>query len=54
MKHMQRAYSCFKRNQADLKQPKEVLLAKVPNMSNKEAMALFFEKVKMWRQENTN
>lgn len=38
----------------ELKQPKEVLLAKVPNMSNKEAMTLFFEKVKMWRQENTN
>ncbi|MFX3673235.1 MAG: class I SAM-dependent methyltransferase [Paenisporosarcina sp.] len=35
-----------------LKQPKEVLLAKVPNMSNKEAMALFFEKVKIWYKEN--
>lgn len=36
-----------------MKQPKEVLLAKVPNMSNKEAMSLFFEKVNIWRQENT-
>lgn len=30
------------------KAPKEVLLAKVPNMQNKQALALFFEKVKMW------
>lgn len=36
----------------ELKQPKEVLLAKVPNMSNKEAMAMFFEKVKIWYNEN--
>lgn len=35
-----------------LKQPKEVLLAKVPNMSNKDAMSLFFEKVKIWHNEN--
>ncbi|QBP40656.1 class I SAM-dependent methyltransferase [Paenisporosarcina antarctica] len=38
----------------ELKQPKQVLLAKVPNMSNKDAMSLFFEKVNMWRQENMN
>lgn len=35
-----------------LKKPKEVLLAKVPTMSNKESMALFFEKVKIWYNEN--
>jgi len=35
----------------DLKAPKEVLLAKVPNMQNKQALAMFFEKVKMWREE---
>lgn len=34
-----------------LKQPKEVLLAKVPQMSNKEAMTLFFQKVKAWKKE---
>ncbi len=33
----------------DFKAPKEVLLAKVPNMQNKQALAMFFEKVKMWR-----
>lgn len=35
-----------------LKKPKEVLLAKVPTMSNKQSMALFFEKVKIWYKEN--
>lgn len=35
-----------------IKKPKEVLLAKVPTMSNKESMALFFEKVKIWYKEN--
>lgn len=30
--------------------PKEVLLAKVPNMQNKQALAMFFEKVKMWQE----
>lgn len=34
------------------KPPKEVLLAKVPNMSNKEAMLLFFEKIKIWKENN--
>lgn len=32
------------------KAPKEVLLAKVPNMQNKHALAMFFEKVKMWQE----
>lgn len=35
-----------------LKAPREVLLAKVPNMSNREALAMFFEKVRMWREGN--
>lgn len=34
----------------ELKPPREVLLAKVPNMSNKEALSLFFEKVQMWKK----
>ncbi|MFC7684370.1 class I SAM-dependent methyltransferase [Ureibacillus sp. GCM10028918] len=33
-----------------LKAPREVLLAKVPNMSNKEALSMFFEKVQMWKE----
>ncbi|MGN7478086.1 class I SAM-dependent methyltransferase [Solibacillus silvestris] len=35
-----------------LKAPREVLLAKVPNMSNREALALFFEKVRLWKESN--
>ncbi|QDP99771.1 class I SAM-dependent methyltransferase [Lysinibacillus fusiformis] len=35
----------------NFKAPKEVLLAKVPNMQNKQALAMFFEKVKMWQEE---
>jgi site-specific DNA-methyltransferase (adenine-specific) len=34
----------------ELKAPREVLLAKVPNMSNKEALTMFFEKVQMWKE----
>ncbi|MGM9949592.1 MAG: class I SAM-dependent methyltransferase [Lysinibacillus sp.] len=34
----------------ELKAPREVLLAKVPNMNNKEALAMFFEKVQMWKK----
>jgi site-specific DNA-methyltransferase (adenine-specific) len=35
-----------------LKAPREVLLAKVPNMSNKTAMELFFQKIDIWQEEN--
>ena len=34
-----------------LRAPREVLLAKVPNLSNKDAMALFFEKVQIWKKQ---
>ena len=33
-----------------VKAPREVLLAKVPNMSNRQALAMFFEKVRMWTE----
>ena len=33
-----------------LRAPREVLLAKVPNMSNKAALSMFFEKVQMWKE----
>lgn len=36
-----------------LKAPREVLLAKVPNMSNKESMELFFQKIDIWQEENS-
>lgn len=34
----------------ELKAPREVLLAKVPNMNNKDAVSMFFEKVQMWKK----
>jgi len=34
----------------NLRAPREVLLAKVPNMSNKSALSMFFEKVQMWKE----
>lgn len=41
----------LQKQSAELKAPKEVLLAKVPNMSNKQALAMFFEKVQMWKEK---
>lgn len=40
----------LQKQSAALKAPREVLLAKVPNMSNKQALAMFFEKVQMWKE----
>ncbi|MEK4230330.1 class I SAM-dependent methyltransferase [Solibacillus sp. FSL H8-0538] len=40
----------LQKQSAQLKAPREVLLAKVPNMSNKQALAMFFEKVQMWKE----
>lgn len=42
----------LQKQSSTLKAPREVLLAKVPNMSNREALAMFFEKVRMWREGN--
>ena len=36
----------------NLKAPREVLLAKVPNMSNINALSMFFEKVRIWKENN--
>ena len=36
-----------------LNAPKDVLLAKVPSMTNREAMALFFKKIDIWIEENS-
>ena len=40
----------LQKQSSKLKAPREVLLAKVPNMSNKQALAMFFEKVQMWKE----
>ena len=42
----------LQKQSAELKAPREVLLAKVPKMSNRQALAMFFEKVRMWREGN--
>lgn len=40
----------LQKQSAALQAPREVLLAKVPNMTNKQALAMFFEKVQMWKE----
>ncbi|WP_431027522.1 class I SAM-dependent methyltransferase [Lysinibacillus sp. LZ02] len=40
----------LQKQRADVKAPREVLLAKVPNMANKQALAMFFEKVRLWKE----
>ena len=47
---MRKSILILQKQSAQLKAPREVLLAKVPNMSNKEAFAMFFEKVEMWKE----
>jgi len=40
----------LQKQSSELKAPREVLLAKVPNMSNKNALSMFFEKVQIWKE----
>lgn len=49
-KSLEKSLVILQKQSKELKAPKEVLLAKVPNMQNKQALALFFEKVKMWKE----
>lgn len=51
-KAYEKAIFILQKKSEHLKAPKEVLLAKVPNMSNKQALSLFFEKVQIWKSEN--
>jgi len=48
-KALEKSIVILQKQGKDFKAPKEVLLAKVPNMQNKQALAMFFEKVKMWQ-----
>lgn len=50
-KALEKSIVILQKQGADFKAPKEVLLAKVPNMQNKQALAMFFEKVKMWQED---
>lgn len=47
-KALEKSIVILQKQGMNCKAPKEVLLAKVPNMQNKQALAMFFEKVKMW------
>jgi len=49
-KSLEKSIVILQKQSKECKSPKEVLLAKVPNMQNKQALALFFEKVKMWKE----
>jgi len=50
-KALEKSIVILQKQGQEFRAPKEVLLAKVPNMQNKQALAMFFEKVKMWREE---
>ncbi|MFF2755337.1 class I SAM-dependent methyltransferase [Psychrobacillus sp. NPDC058041] len=52
-KGQEKSLLILQKKSEDLKAPREVLLAKVPNMSNREAMELFFKKVDIWQEENS-
>ncbi|MGE8034799.1 class I SAM-dependent methyltransferase [Lysinibacillus sp. NPDC093692] len=49
-KALEKSIVILQKQGKDFKAPKEVLLAKVPNMQNKQALAMFFEKVNMWQE----
>lgn len=49
-KALEKSIVILQRQGKEFNAPKEVLLAKVPNMQNKQALAMFFEKVKMWQE----
>lgn len=52
-KGQEKSLLILQKKSSDLKAPREVLLAKVPNMMNKESMELFLKKVEIWQEENT-
>lgn len=51
-KAYEKAIFILQKKSESLKAPREVLLAKVPNMSNKQALSQFFEKVQIWKSDN--
>ncbi|QFF99706.1 class I SAM-dependent methyltransferase [Psychrobacillus glaciei] len=52
-KGQEKSLLILQKKSEDLRAPREILLAKVPNMSNKEAMELFFKKIDIWQEENS-
>lgn len=52
-KGQEKSLLILQKKSSELKAPREVLLAKVPNMMNKEAMELFLKKIEIWQEENS-
>ncbi|MFJ8237195.1 class I SAM-dependent methyltransferase [Ureibacillus sp. NPDC094379] len=50
VKTLAKSILILQKQSSELKAPREVLLAKVPNMSNKNALSMFFEKVQLWKE----
>lgn len=50
-KSLEKSMLILQKQSKDHRAPREVLLAKVPNMSNKQALSAFFEKVQLWKQQ---
>nr|WP_106780414.1 class I SAM-dependent methyltransferase [Lysinibacillus timonensis] len=49
-KSLEKSVLILQKQSKELRAPREVLLAKVPNMSNKNALSAFFEKVQTWKE----
>lgn len=47
---LEKSIVILQKQSVNSKAPREVLLAKVPNMANKNALAMFFEKVDIWKK----
>ncbi|CAM5202231.1 Site-specific DNA-methyltransferase (Adenine-specific) OS=Ureibacillus acetophenoni OX=614649 GN=SAMN05877842_102511 PE=4 SV=1 [Ureibacillus acetophenoni] len=50
-KSLEKSMLILQKQSKDHRAPREVLLAKVPNMSNKQALSAFFEKVQIWKKQ---
>lgn len=49
-KALEKSILIVQKQSKEYRAPREVLLAKVPSMSNKQALAAFFEKVQIWKE----
>ncbi|HWL25331.1 MAG TPA: class I SAM-dependent methyltransferase [Ureibacillus sp.] len=49
-KTLEKSMLILQKQSKEYRAPREVLLAKVPNMSNKQALSAFFEKVQIWKE----
>ncbi|MFY3792196.1 class I SAM-dependent methyltransferase [Ureibacillus sp. MALMAid1270] len=50
-KSLEKSMLILQKQSKDHRAPREVLLAKVPNLSNKQALSAFFEKVQIWKKQ---